>query len=293
MKRIGKTGFLVLGLLLGFSLGYFLPSVPFLRSKAASSIGFNGLNIVTDNSRFIFVEGTSSSGLFALRESVRVSHDEETGGENGTVAVDALDSSLKRLWRFEGQGQYGEVQGDLYKISNLGCCDAPSTYTYFSLRDGRKLYSSHISNDLLEILLPSRYYPKYGTADMIDRYVSYREDASYDSKGNANGLVGVLQFGSASNIIREVEIRTDLKEFVSLPEGMTIFYNNKRYSYSGGRPIEPWRIPGAVDKNSPTPADFVVSLLFTDGTELKLPIQNDEINLKNVEAPDRFTIKAR
>jgi len=31
----------------------------------------------------------------------------------------------------------------LYEVKKFGCCDAPNTYTYFSLRDGRKLRTTH------------------------------------------------------------------------------------------------------------------------------------------------------
>jgi hypothetical protein len=31
----------------------------------------------------------------------------------------------------------------VYEVKKLGCCDAPNTYTYFSLRDGKKLRTTH------------------------------------------------------------------------------------------------------------------------------------------------------
>ena len=31
----------------------------------------------------------------------------------------------------------------VYEVTKFGCCDAPPTYTYFSLRDGKKLRTAH------------------------------------------------------------------------------------------------------------------------------------------------------
>jgi hypothetical protein len=182
----------------------------------------------------------------------------------------------------------------LYKIKKLGCCGAPNTYSYFSLQDGRKLYSSHV-DDIIEISLPSKYYPQSDTIDAIDRYVSYIQDESHDSNGNATAMTGVLQYGSAERVLRELEVHPSGRNFVLLPGGLTILYNGKRYSGGSERLLTPWKTPGGMDKYSKSLSDFVISLVFVDGTELKIPVEHDDISIKAkaVGIPKGFALKAR
>ncbi len=58
------------------------------------------------------------------------------------VKVEALDGKAVR-WSFEEAGERGQVMNQVYEVTKFGCCDAPNTYTYFSLRDGKKLRSTH------------------------------------------------------------------------------------------------------------------------------------------------------
>ena len=46
-------------------------------------------------------------------------------------------------WSFEEPGERGEPINQLYEVTKLGCCASPNTYSYFSLRDGKKLLTSH------------------------------------------------------------------------------------------------------------------------------------------------------
>jgi hypothetical protein len=38
---------------------------------------------------------------------------------------------------------------------------------------------------------------------------------------------------------------------------------------------------------------FAISLRFSDGSELTLPVENDDISLRGVSIPSRFTFKTR
>jgi hypothetical protein len=76
------------------------------------------------------------------------------GPPNATVTVEAMDGTNVR-WTVREPGQRGEpVTDDVYQVTKLGCCDAPPTYTYFSLKDGAKLRTSHnkLSSDELVAL---------------------------------------------------------------------------------------------------------------------------------------------
>jgi hypothetical protein len=153
------------------------------------------------------------------------------------------------------------------------------------------MYSSHF-DDLIEISLPSKYYPRSGTIDAIERYVSYIQDESHASNGHAAGITGVLQYGSAERVLRELEVHPSGRNFVST-EGLTILYNGKRYSRGAERVIIPWNTPGGMDQSSKALSDFVISLTFVDGTELKIPVEHDDISIRGVAIPKGFALKAR
>jgi len=134
-------------LLLEGTLGVSLPSD---HNSAMSTIDVKlkgtAVHFITRNKRFTVVELLSKRGSedLVLRESFDT--DLEFGVEgppNATVTVEAMNSKDVK-WNFHEPGQRGEpVTGDLYQVTKLGCCDAPPTYTYFSLKDGTKLRSSH------------------------------------------------------------------------------------------------------------------------------------------------------
>jgi len=292
-----KATLLAVGLIVGFAIGYFVFKSEVARLmddvySARSSVHFIGSHSITDNKRFMIVDTLRPGGL-VLRESVRVDREAGVEGADATVVVDAFDKErMKPLWKVREPGEFGAVQGPLYKVTKIGCCDAPDTYTYFSLQDGKKLYSSH-DDDLMEVIVPSKYYPSYGTVDVTRRYVSYKQEFSYDSQGHEKAVTGILQYGTEKKVIREVDIYAGAKTSVSLPEGLTILYNGKRYSYSRGRAIEPWNEPGGLNRSSKSLSDFVIVLAFTNGAELRLPVENDDINLRNTTVPRELTIRPR
>ena len=116
-------------------------------------------HFITRNRRFTVVElltehGTRSEPL-VLRETVFTDREPNVEGPpNATVTVEAMNVKDVR-WTFQEPGERGEpVTGDVYLVTKFGCCDAPPTYTYFSLRDGSKLRSTHnkLNNDELAAL---------------------------------------------------------------------------------------------------------------------------------------------
>jgi hypothetical protein len=131
------------------TLGVSLPSD---RNSAVSRIDIKvkgsagSTHFITLNKRFTVVEVILKRGAedLVLRESFFA--DREDGAEgppNATVTVEAMNGNNVR-WTFSEPGQRGEpVTGDVYRVTKLGCCDAPPTYTYFSLKDGTKLRSTH------------------------------------------------------------------------------------------------------------------------------------------------------
>jgi len=104
------------------------------------------LHFITRNKRFSIVDLFSKHGsareALVLRESFLMDRQDGIEGANSLVKVEALDGKVVR-WSFEESGERGEVMDQVFEVTKLGCCGAPPTYTYFSLRDGKKLRTTH------------------------------------------------------------------------------------------------------------------------------------------------------
>jgi len=150
-RAIVFTVILVIALVAEFVLleGTLGVSLPSDRNSAVSTIevkvkGTGADHFITLNRRFTVVERTQKRGIedLVLRESFFA--DWEPGVEgppNAIVTVEAMNGKDVR-WTFREPGQRGEpATGNVYLVTKLGCCDAPPTYTYFSLKDGTKLRS--------------------------------------------------------------------------------------------------------------------------------------------------------
>jgi hypothetical protein len=93
-----------------------------------------------------------------LRESVTTDRQDGIEGDQSTVKVEALDGTFPK-WSFEEPGERGQVINQAYEVTKFGCCDALTTYTYFSLRGGKKLRTVHseLNSDELAALLKPLY----------------------------------------------------------------------------------------------------------------------------------------
>jgi len=126
-------------------------SLPSDRGSAVSSYEIREkgmeLHFITRNKRFSIVDLWSKHGsaveALVLRESFVMDRQEGIEGANSTVKVEALDGKAVR-WSFEEAGERGQVMNQIYEVTKFGCCAAPNTYTYFSLRDGKKLRSTPV-----------------------------------------------------------------------------------------------------------------------------------------------------
>ena len=123
-------------------------SLPSDRYSALSTLVIKyqgtGLHFITQNSRFSAVDYWTNQGsrmeTLVLRESFFADREDGVEGTpRATVTVEAMNGKNVK-WTFREPGQRGDVVTDrLYKVTEFGCCDAPSTYTYFSLADGRRV----------------------------------------------------------------------------------------------------------------------------------------------------------
>ncbi len=142
-------------------------TLPWDRGSALSSYEIREkgteLHFVTRNKRFSIVDVWSKQGsarkALVLHESFTSDREDGIEGTRSTVRVEAIESKLVK-WSFEESGDQGRILNQLYEVTKFGCCDGPNTYTYFSLRDGRKLRTIHAElnrNDFVA-LEQSLYY---------------------------------------------------------------------------------------------------------------------------------------
>jgi hypothetical protein len=139
--------------------------VPYQNSSASTiRIVRKGkeLHFITQNTRFLMHEFSSPTRGFQwsiLRETYHRDQVEGQEGSNSNIVLELLDGKRSK-WRFQEIGKGGGIQGEIvsdnvYQITKYGCCDAPPTFVYFSLGDGRKLGSERdnvLSHDALEAL---------------------------------------------------------------------------------------------------------------------------------------------
>ena len=101
---------------------------------------------ITRNKRFSFVDLWSNKGAtvegLVLRESFVMDRQEGVEGAKSMGKVEAL-SRNKTVWSLEEPGERGEPIDQVYEVTKYGCCAAPNTHSYFSLRTGEKLRTTH------------------------------------------------------------------------------------------------------------------------------------------------------
>jgi hypothetical protein len=169
-KRITKSAFVTGGIVVAALIAEFVilegtigVSLPSDRYSAVSTLEISskrtGLHFITRNKRFTVVDfltaGGSRTEPLVLSESFFADWDYGAKGPpDSTVTVAAIDGKNTR-WKFREPGQRGNIAtDDLYMVTKFGCCGSPSTYTYFSLADGRKFLTrnAELSRDELEAL---------------------------------------------------------------------------------------------------------------------------------------------
>jgi len=262
-------------------------SLPGGRASAPSTFSIRlkgkGVDYITDNKRFVVVD--DDDVWLVLRESLRTDYRIGMEGSNSTVTVEAFDGGdLNRLkWKLQEAGDRGEVYDTFYKVTKGGCCDSPNRYTYYSLHDGRRLYSATVEDLFWVFASTGPINPGNNTVGTRVRYVSYEENPCMGIGGKPAGFVGVLRYGSNKRIIREFEI---LSPRGLRPQGLTVLNNGKRYL--PGTPPEM-----SSEQSGDVITNYEVSLQFVDGTDLRLPVVEDDIDLRGLTMPSRYKVTAR
>jgi hypothetical protein len=100
----------------------------------------------TVNRRFSFVtthRDRTGGEVILLAETFDRRLDSGAEGEKSSVEVEASATTGKRLWAIRTEGGSGEAREDnVYRVTRAGCCGAQNLSLFFSLLDGRALFSA-------------------------------------------------------------------------------------------------------------------------------------------------------
>ena len=109
----------------------------------------------TVNRRFTFAtvrRERTGSEVILLAETFDRRLDSGAEGEKSAVEVAADTAGGRRLWTIRTEGASGEPREDnLYRVTRPGCCGAQDLSIFFSLLDGRELFSADSAIRAVEV----------------------------------------------------------------------------------------------------------------------------------------------
>lgn len=258
------------------------PDVSHSESRAWIKDTKDGKVFVTENATFDFVpllndDGEHYTNLLVLHSD----HDEwnpEREGVNGTLKVTAWtvlgNGHQKARWTFNASGNQGRPLPDIrmFQVSSWPCCSAPFENTYFSLLNGKRLYST---NGVPEKGIDGQ------DSDLI------RVDGGYDGTHYTQtrfvGFGGSPLSGSAS-----VQYGTDssIKQKFALlghDYGDNFDVPDLSIAEDGKNPVKDLQVEGQFS--------FIVVLKFDDGPEVRIPVENDVVRIDKAILPKGYSLR--
>jgi len=245
------------------SLGFHTTSSAYVREDKDS------WTYVTENGSFHYKEVLGDKGTYEavllLEENY---HNENTPGIEGmrgdaTVKAWTLTSPHQRemRWTAHEKANEGEVRDLFFRFAAWGCCDSPNVYTYYNMLSGKKIYVTN--SDLLEVR-------GKGIGPLSVRFVGF----GYDIVNN-RGHDPVLQYGTYKDISQKVSIHSG-KDYYETPEVLGDA-NGKSDKFH-------------LDL-SDSPFTFVIVVLYSAGSEVRIPVENDVIRLEKAALPRGYSLQ--
>ena len=241
---------------------------PYKAESSAYVIqGKNAWTFVTENRSFRFAEVLGDDGDYAalllLEETFRNEHKDGLEGVRGKATVRAWTLQPGRprelRWTIQETGNEGEIQDRFFRVTAWGCCDVPVVYSYYNLLTGKKMYVSNA--DLLEVRGDD--YPR-GV-----RLVAF----GYGSMGQLS-QPPVLQYGTDSKVSQRFSIISS-REYYDAP---------KVFVFDDGNLVSSLDLRGSG-------LTFVIVLKYSDGTELRIPVEADAIRPEKALLPEGYSLR--
>lgn len=251
-----------------------------------------GIVVIITNRRFAFspfyneseVEEDRFRTLLFLEE-LRSERSMSMEGQDSYVKTEAwMGKDAKpsqKLWTIEEKGDESEILDRLYKVIKYGCCAAETTFNYFNILTGQKVFTS--TGDLFKISVPN-------TTIQLDRYVAYHSRAASlppVEAETAQNVIGVIQYGSESKMTNKLVLRSKVEnsDDVYTPK-IKALYQKK---FTDSNELMLW---GVDKKNSKSSlSDFTLVFSFYGGSELRIPVVNDSLDFNNAVVPKGFILE--
>jgi hypothetical protein len=251
--------------------GFAKKTVPQYRAESSAYVtrGKDRSTYVTQNRSFRFVEvlgdeGTYEDGVLLLEETYRSERADGIEGVRGDAIVSAwtLEPGRPRQlrWTFREIGNEGSVLDRLFRVTAWGCCDAPTTYSYYSLLTGKKLYFAN--SDLLEI-------QGDGGGPQAFRLVAF----GYSGQSELSQPPR-LQYGTDKAIYQSFSVVSSRKYY----EAPRVFLSET----------------GKLEKNLDlrgSALTFAIVLKYDDGVELHIPVEADAVHPEKAVLPQGYSLR--
>jgi hypothetical protein len=259
------------------------PEVSRAESKAWVKHTKNGDVFVTENSSFDFVRLLKDDGKGYSR--LRVLHtyhnewNEEREGVDGTVTVTAWNEPRANhedtRWTFRATGNEGLSLQDLgmFQVSTWPCCSAPFEHTYFSLKNGKRLYTTNGQP------LKGKLGQDSGLLT-IDCYAGVHY---------TNRLVGFGAVGDHTNDAPTLQYGTDLQI-------------KQRFTLRGHDYGDNFDVPtiSVTDDGKQLASDlrvkgnftFTIVIKFDEVPEIRIPVENDVVRADKATLPPGYSLTA-
>jgi hypothetical protein len=241
------------------------------------------------NKRFSFVPDSpvakDTAKHLALLETFDLEESMSHEQGNGTITVEAFPTGVKTeqkpIWSFKTIGRTGEVFRDLYKVHQIGCCEATDRDLYFSLKNGLELFTTTEPALLLQHV------------DLRQmRYIGYDGGSSEQHPPEMmtdKNIIGIVMYGDNQQpakrlaitgksgggyICKSFKLKSDNKS-IKAKRDETIIYSDSKQKDIGG-----FSIVIELEPKQDGPAEHI-----------EIPIESDKIAVDKVKSKSGLKVK--
>lgn len=236
-------------------------------------------SIQTVNRQFRLVTVVTEKGAErrVLEETYDVRHclEAESASSEAAIVAWRTDSTSTPLFTIAGRGSEGQPVGNLYQMTQSGCCGSQDLATYFSLLTGKALFASSIG--LRSVDIPN-------TTEV--RYAAFHDSFSAGAVAEAradSAVVGVLQWGNDREPAARILLRAER------PEGFAVAAIQFRRD---GRVVADTSI--SLWPGKPQNLALEIELTAPGSNRravLTVPLKGLELDLKGARVPTGFRLE--
>jgi hypothetical protein len=218
-----------------------------------------------------------------LLEEFRSERTPGVEGLKSSVKVEGWDDSTpqKKLWTIRSPGEVGELYDNFYRVTRYGCCANLSTQVWFNLVTGQKVFTA--TAGLMELFFLGK--PE------LKRYVAYHDIGGMlqpEEYKEMKDLIGVIQYGSEKRVQKRLLIRAH--SYPGHPQ-VGILYEGKLQKVTDEMTDVALR-DREGKKGLSLLSDFSIVLSWQNGSEISIPVKNDELELGKAKVSDKLILQA-